>query len=390
MYTYILLFIIPWFFSSLNKDNILHKSNVFLVIYLLTLVSFLGFRYEFGTDWSEYSKDYFQTISNYKEVGFFEAIGLNNLLNFELLGLIGGLPLYNLTFILSYHISDNIIFFNFLNSFIAVFGIYYYFKILNLKNQILWPLICFIFPFFIFISTDIIRQFTSLIFILISLAYFQNSKFYRSIIFLVIASFFHISSLIFFGLFLLNKSKFRVVIVISFIFIFVHSYLLKTNNFLIELIYFYLSADRLGTYSINFNYFLFLYPFFLVTILYYLKIFNKTEKKIISFFIVYGLLCFCFALLDDTVSYRLSVYLLIFYIFIISIYLKNFNMKKLFWFKQSLVYFSAAMIFIWLNFSEHKHVYLPYKSVLSVEKNFHETKTQICAKYPHLCMFKQQ
>ena len=81
-------------------------------------------------------------------------------------------------------------------------------KILNLKNQILWPLICFIFPFFIFISTDIIRQFTSLIFILISLAYFQNSKFYRSIIFLVIASFFHISSLIFFGflLFLLGFS----------------------------------------------------------------------------------------------------------------------------------------------------------------------------------------
>ena len=101
-------------------------------------------------------------------------------------------------------------------------------------------------------------------------------------------------------------------------------------------------------------------------------------------------MCFFFALLDDTVSYRLSVYLLIFYIFIISIYLKNFKMKKLFWFKQSLVCFSAIILFVWFNFSEHKHVYVPYRSILSVQGNFNETKTQICAKHPRMCDFIQQ
>lgn len=389
MYFYIILFIVPWFFSSLKKESKILNSNIFLILYLFTLVIFLGFRFEFGTDWSEYSKDYYQTISNYKQKGFYEILGITHLINFEFVKLIGRLPLYNMSLILSYYVSNNIIFFNIINSFIAVFGVYYYYRILSFEKIKLWGILCFIFPFLIFISTDIIRQFTSLILILISLAFFQKSKQNSCIIFLLLATFFHISSFIFFSIFLLNKSKYRPAVIIAFIYFFIHTYIFSVNNFMIDLAYFYLSVDRLETYSINFNYFLFLYPFFLVTVIYYSDIFTKNEIKIITFFIFYGILCFIFAFIDDTVSYRLSAYLLIFYIFIISIYLNNFNMKKLFWFKQSLVYFSAAILFAWINFSEHRHVYVPYKSIFTIQGNFNETKTQICSKYPKMCNFTQ-
>ncbi len=390
MYAYILLFLIPCFFSTLNKESTLHRSNLFLLIYLFSLVFFLGFRFEFGTDWSEYSKDYYQTISNYKEQGLYETLGINQIINFEITSLIGRFPLYSLSLILSYYVSGNIIFFNFVNSLIAVFGLYYYFRILNYDKDKFWGILCFAFPFLIFISTDIIRQFTSLIFILLAVGHYQISNQYKCILFLIFGTLFHISSLIFFSLFLFNKSKLRPVIMLLFIIFFLYSYLFGRSNFLIELGSFYLSDKRLASYSVNFNYFLFLYPFFLITIIYYFNIFSKIEKKIIIFFTLYGFACYIFAFLDDTVSYRLSTYLLIFYIFIISIYLNKFSMKKLFWFKQSLVFFSAIILFVWFNFSEHKHVYVPYKNVLSVQGNFNETKTQICTKYPKMCDFIQQ
>ena len=214
MHIYIILLLIPYFFSYINKNISSRSEAIFLIFYLFILVFFLGLRLEFGTDWYEYSKDYYQTVSNYINSNFFDFFGNQFVENFNLMNLIGNMPLYNLSLILSYYISDNIIFFNFLNSFLAVFGIFFYCKILNISNKKIWPILCFVFPFLIFVSTDVIRQFTSLIFVLLSISYFLKSRFMICIVCLVIATLFHIASMIFFAIFFFSKPKYRIGITI--------------------------------------------------------------------------------------------------------------------------------------------------------------------------------
>ena len=63
------------------------------------------------------------------------------------------------------------------------------------------------------------------------------------------------------------------------------------------------------TYSININIFLVLFIIFTSVYLYKKQIFNQIENKIILFFMFYGLFCFIISLIDDTASYRLSIYL---------------------------------------------------------------------------------
>ena len=63
--------------------------------------------------------------------------------------------------------------------------------------------------------------------------------------------------------------------------------------------------------------------------------------------------------------------------------------EKLIWFKSSTYTFSLTFLFVWLNFSNHSHVYVPYKNILFLDKNFLDTKTQICAQKPFLCNFVQ-
>lgn len=390
MYIYFIFLLIPYFFLYIKKDSNLHNTSIFPITYLTVLFIFLGLRLEFGTDWHEYSKDYFQTVSFYQNSNFIDFLGIRFVQDFNVVNLIGDMPIYNLSLILSYYVSDNIIFFNLLNSFIAVFGIFFYCKILNISNEKFWPIICFIFPFFIFISTDIIRQFTSLIFILISISFFLKSKFKNCIIFLTIATLVHISAMIFFAILLFIKSKYRIGIIIFFIYMVSHFYFFNIDFFLIDLISFYMSPDRLSSYKINFNYLLILFPAFVLTVIYYKHLFSKIERKLIIFFILYGLLCFHFSLLDDTVSYRLSIYLLIFYIFALTTFIRRFKGKKLFWFKQALMSFGAIITLIWLTFSEHKHVYVPYNNVLFLDQEFKNTKSQLCAKYQEVCDFKQR
>ena len=66
MYIYFIFLLIPYFFLYIKKDSNLHNTSIFPITYLSVLFIFLGLRLEFGTDWYEYSKDYFQTVSSYQ------------------------------------------------------------------------------------------------------------------------------------------------------------------------------------------------------------------------------------------------------------------------------------------------------------------------------------
>lgn len=386
MIPYYVFLIIPAFFMFSRSEK---SQKIFLLLFLLFLSLFLGLRFEMGTDWYEYSKDYYQQIRQFEYLKFEEFFKFKSFFNLSFVNLIGHMPFYKLGFLISNFFTQNIIFFNILNSIIVVFGFYIFCNVLNLKNSSTWTILTFLMPFLYFVSTDIIRQFSGLVFVSVAFAYLLKSDKKKFVFFTLIGACFHLTSIIFLSILFLIDKKIRIIIIIFIILTNSLTYYSSENIYLIKLFSFYLSDDRLMTYSVKINLLLIFFPFFFIFYFFKQKKFNKLEQKIIFFFILYGFFCAGISIFDDTTSYRLSVYLLIFYSIIITKNISISSKKSLYWFKSSIFTFSLLLLTFWLNFSNHAHVYIPYKSVLFLDKNFYDTKTQVCARNVKECGFVQ-
>ncbi len=385
MTPYYILSIIPVFFIFGRKEN---YQKLFLFFFIFFLIIFLGLRFEMGTDWTEYSKDYFQQIKKFENSQVENYFKLNAWLNLNLTALVGHMPFYKLSLLISEYVTESIIFFNLLNSFLVVYGIYYYCKIFNSKNSTIWLIISFFLPFLYFVSTDIVRQFTGLVFVSIGFAFLLKNNRKKFVYFIFIGTFFHITSIMFLSILLFIDRKLR-----NFFIIFITltngiSFYYYGNIYFFNLFNFYLSDQRLTSYSVNINLLLMIFPIFFIGYLLKKNYLNKLEKKFSSFFIIYGLFCVFISFIDDTASYRLSVYLITFYLFIIIKFNSLLSGNHLYWFKSSIFSFSLFLLFIWLNFSNHAHVYTPYKNVLLLDEKFLNTKTQMCARSKE-CVFTQ-
>ena len=385
MIPYYILSTIPIFFIFGKKEN---YQNIFLFFFIIFLILFLGLRFEMGTDWYEYSKDYFLQIKNFENNKAENYFKLNAWLDLNLTGLVGHMPFYKLSLLISEYITENIIFFNLLNSFFVVSGTYYYCKIFCAKNSTTWLIFSFLLPFLYFVSTDIVRQFTGLIFVSIGFAFLLNYNKKKFVYFVFIGTFFHITSIMFLSILLFIDQKLRNAFIIFLILSNGISFYYYENIYLFNLFNFYLSDQRLMSYSINVNLLLIIFPIFFIGYLLKKKKFNRLEKKFSSFFIIYGFFCGFISFIDDTASYRLSVYLITFYLFIIIKFSSLLSGNHLYWFKSSLFSFSLFLLVTWLNFSNHAHVYSPYKNVLMLDEKFLNTKTQICAQSKE-CLFTQ-
>ena len=386
MIIYFALIFAPIFFIFSKKQ----KNQIpYLWFFLILLTLFLGLRFEMGTDWYEYSKDFYRQNELYKNTHIEEFLRIKYFFNLSIVNLIGHMPFYKLNLVISNFITKNVIFFNVINSFIAVYGTYLFCKVMNLRNSNIWLMISFLLPFLFFISTDVIRQYSALVCVSIAIAFLLKSQTKKFIYFIIAAFFFHITAIIFLFLLIFVNKKIRNYFLV-FIFLTTSiSYLYSGQIIYYKLFKFYLSEDRLMTYSININIFLILFAIFIFVFFFKKKNFNKREKKINLFFILYGAFCFIISIFDDTASYRLSIYLIIFFCIIIQKYMTILSGEKLIWFKSSTYTFSLTFLFVWLNFSNHSHVYVPYKNILFLDKNFLDTKTQICAQKPFLCNFVQ-
>ena len=386
MIVYFALIFAPIFFIFSKKQ----KNQIpYLWFFLILLTLFLGLRFEMGTDWYEYSKDFYRQNELYKNTHIEEFLRIKYFFNLSIVNLIGHMPFYKLNLVISNFITKNVIFFNVINSFIAVYGTYLFCKVMNLRNSNIWLMISFLLPFLFFISTDVIRQYSALVCVSIAIAFLLKSQTKKFIYFIIAAFFFHITAIIFLFLLIFVNKKIRNYFLV-FVFLTTSvSYLYSGQIIYYKLFKFYLSEDRLMTYSININIFLILFAVFIFVFLFKKKNFNKIERKINLFFILYGAFCFIISIFDDTASYRLSIYLIIFFCIIIQKYMTILSGEKLIWFKSSTYTFSLTFLFVWLNFSNHSHVYVPYKNILFLDKNFLDTKTQICAQKPFLCNFVQ-
>jgi hypothetical protein len=368
MIQYLIILLIP--FSIINIKEISKELlNIFYLLFFFYIVFFIGFRFEMGLDWYNYYKEFNERVYLPKD-SFQEHEILSNFLNF--LDFRNKELLYLFTLDISNYLNKNIIFFNLINSFIAISCIFYFAS--NIKNN--WFAICLFTPFIIFYGMDIVRQFTSLGIIMAGIIKLSDKKYFISLFLLILASMFHFASIIFFSLYfylIINKLRklFITIYIILFIiiFFFLLDYLKISYNNLIEysenLDKNYKSLGMIARFTLS------LIPFFIF--IFFKKKFLKSKfYNIFSwFFYYYILLIFLFFFKNfNIILDRLLVFTLPFQILIYSNLIDSY--KKII--KRKLVFFISSLYLIfglsWLFFSEDNfRVYIPYKNALFYDVN---------------------
>ncbi|MCV9927431.1 EpsG family protein [Flavobacterium sp. LS1R49] len=197
MAIYIFIFILFFLFSYLEIRTSIEASqkNVLYIILYSFLVLLVGFRWETGTDWNQYLKNFTNSTS-------IDTIIVNILLGFEI-----GYGLFTF-FIRS--LTDNY------TVFLVIHAILYYFLIFRANKQ-LSP-----FPFVsllvFYVSTMGIlgsnRQLIALAICLFSLKFVLEKKAFKFFLCVLIAFLFHTSALLFIVYYFLNRHFSKVFIIL--------------------------------------------------------------------------------------------------------------------------------------------------------------------------------
>ncbi|HEI7949975.1 TPA: EpsG family protein [Proteus mirabilis] len=352
---YIILFLFLFFsfldISLKNRDKLFF---IFLTLFFLSY--FWGLRYKIGVDWLFYIEEYNQESHKLSiEYGYKIFSNLFNYLGF-----------------------DYFLFQLFITLFFLITISYFYKK--YTKYRIFCILSLFLFNFIFYIEA--LRQIIALTLVIISYIYILKNKNIKSYIFVILSSFFHISSIVIIvssSLFLLKSSK---------------VYKILKNTIL-----FFLLLNILGVYPIDL--FLFLLkkqitiPFIdkvywytqsknsiitisfiikLITILFFFKKTKNIKRNSIIIFIKYNLL---FLLLINvsigmygTISTRLEVYYIPIFILALSyiiILTENILSKYILLF-IFVSYFSISFIKV-TKIDYFKEHYTPYNNYLMIEEN---------------------
>ncbi|MFS3824958.1 EpsG family protein [Proteus mirabilis] len=352
---YIILFLFLFFsfldISLKNRDKLFF---IFLTLFFLSY--FWGLRYKIGVDWLFYIEEYNQESHKLSiEYGYKIFSNLFNYLGF-----------------------DYFLFQLFITLFFLITISYFYKK--YTKYRIFCILSLFLFNFIFYIEA--LRQIIALTLVIISYIYILKNKNIKSYIFVILSSFFHISSIVIIvssSLFLLKSSK---------------VYKILKNTIL-----FFLLLNILGVYPIDL--FLFLLkkqitiPFIdkvywytqsknsiitisfiikLIAILFFFKKTKNIKRNSIIIFIKYNLL---FLLLINvsigmygTISTRLEVYYIPIFILALSyiiILTENILSKYILLF-IFVSYFSISFIKV-TKIDYFKEHYTPYNNYLMIEEN---------------------
>jgi hypothetical protein len=370
MIQYLIILLIP--FSIINIKGISKELlNILYLLFFFYIVFFIGFRFEMGLDWYNYYKEFNERVYLPK-YSFQDHEKLLSFLNF--IDLRNKEPLYILTLDISNYLNKNIIFFNLINSFIAISCIFYFAS--NTKNN--WFAISLFTPFIIFYGMDIVRQFTAFGIILVGILKLSEKKYFISLFLFITATMFHLASIIFISLYFYyiivnNKLRNLSIMLCAIFFIIIFFFLLE---------YIIMSYDNFIEYSKNLDknyqslgmiarFTLSLIPFLIF--IFFKKIFLKSKFYCILnwFFYYHMLIIFLFFFENFSIVLdRLLVFALPFQILIYS-HLINLYKKII---KDKLVFFLSSFYLIfglsWLFFSEDNfRVYIPYKNVLFYDIN---------------------
>ena len=356
------------FFFQFSKYK---DYNFTRILFFLSLLFFLGARYGWGLDFSEYFKEFYLLNNKYTDIFSIFNDTWIKVINDQKVALAGREPFYILLMIVSSNISDSILGFNLLAQSIILTNFYIFCN----KSKNFWLSLSICLPFIIFIGTDVVRQFIAISFVIASLSFFFEKKLFYALILVLIPPLFHFPSAIYLMLIPFYLMDFKYILrflllVVAFYFLF----FLYNGYFIgMEQINFYAGEYRLGSYAGELGYSRYLYVFItgivLMTLLYlnafYKVNFIKThEEKKIFLFLVILFFVSLFALFAQPVAgYRISLYLIPLFIYFAS-KIPELSVKYHTYYSTIICMMSIMLVFLWINFSNGRYVYLPYKNMI--------------------------
>lgn len=366
MIIYIIALMLSLFFVFISK-KIESKKIRILLCFFSAIPFFLvsAIRYDVGTDYLfRYVNDYDVLVNGGKvdnlEIGFKLLVKLCILLKSN----------YQLIFIISSLI-------------ITLFVFYTIYRDSN--NAMLSILLYFVGAFF-FQSLNMIRQYISISIILFSYKYFLDGKWIKWIGFVVLAAFFHTTSLIFaiinIMIYAINKLLHKDILLNKKIVFALIILLFIAKPFIKNIINFLLSMTRFDVY-INSSYNqgdLQIIPFIINLLLYIgmMYIYKKRKDKVTKvdyFFILMQIVALIFVTLGNIsyLSIRLVYYFSIFQIISIPHFLTN--LKNIYNSKYNIIctvliilMFSSSLV--WTHVLHTTDEILPYKTIFNKEYEF--------------------
>ena len=383
---YLLIFIFPFLMTNFVKSSRALENTIF-IIFVIYLIIIVGFRFDMGLDWSNYLKEFYDRniLFTYHENNL--QTFFNNLAAGKPFANRNIEPLYLLFLKLSNTLFGNIIFFNFVNALLSVGCISFF----CFKQEKKWFGLAISMSFIIFYGMDIIRQFTGLGFICLMIYNMSRKNFYYSLIYWLIAIFFHISSIIFVFLYfyiIFNKikGKLKLIFSVSLFFIILTFLFFNLGKFLENIsTNVYVGSENIYlSKGLIFRLILNLFPF--VIFIYFNKLFtNSKYYTILNWYsFIYIILAILFiAEVNLTIVDRFVVFLVPYQILIYMHFIKFFNFEKTKnYFILCISSFYLLFAASWMFLSEDNfRVYVPYKSV--IWKDYNSSIGVLC--YPLKC-----
>ncbi|WP_180033616.1 EpsG family protein [Acinetobacter sp. YH12233] len=343
MYIYFLI----WFSIVLTNFIVNYKtplSKIFFFLFLIFLIFFIGFRYEVGGDW----ENYFSIYKDFKYLGFTEAMFIMD-------------PGYSFLNLLGNYLNIREIWFvNFISSIIICVFIFLSF----VKLEKYWLCMLIYFPYHILVvSLGYTRQAIAVAILVYAFIFLLNDKRYQFIFFLLVASLFHKTAIVFmlFYPILYLKNKRLLMVIYQFCSLIFVTFIVYMSSISDRSIY--TTNDVVTSSGALMRLTLHFIP--LVFYLFYRKVFFKSKYLILDYFFLLILYCTAMSFVYSTLADRFNVYLIFFDLYVLINIYKNFyaiNKKIIVLF---LTLFYTGFIGTWLLNSEIvKIAWIPYKNYL--------------------------
>ena len=334
----VLIFVSVFIFS---KNNYISNFAYFSVFLYLTLLS--GFRYDVGTDFSNYLH-YFYLI----ELGYDDVAEISFVYLFKFSQFIG--------------LTEQFVFF--VLALIISFGFISYFKYFCDKSGFLAIYLFFTVSIFYFASFNLVRQFTAVAIFLFSVRYIIERRMFKYILMILFSSSFHISALLMLPLyFVMNKNynlKFYSLMFVIFLFSFQLIYMvgMKTPYFI------YLERESVSSINKSSVMVFVTLSVFLFVFLCYQPKNNKSilinNMLFMSILMGVGLL---FSSLPPMIFSRFNYFFSPALIISIVYFVNMFSFSKKIIMYSLILMFGFLYLFYTVEFNGIKHNIVPYNSI---------------------------
>ena len=366
-------YLIPFIFltiltslESKNKLNFLTQNRLIYYLIALFFIIFIGLRYEIGCDWEQYkvmfekidSKNNFDILKNFIRVDNFSR-----------------LP--ELGHILITKISQNIYILNSIYAILFSLPLFYFCS--KLKRKYFSLLISY--PYYVIVvGMGPIRQAACISFLMLSILFISNKKYYSHFFISIISILIHQSSIIFNSLILgslltkfrsIKFSKLNTFLIILALIVFLFCLPSTINK-----IYLYFTLYKKINSSNGIMYLppaksaILLWIMNLVPSLIFLtnkKNFNINYnlKNIFTLFSIIEILLLPIILIQSVIGYRFLLYLFPNSIYITSLIpdLNILKIKKIY-IVNFLIFIAFITLITWLKFAYHSSCWVPYKNIL--------------------------